>query len=520
MAGDGDGDAGRHGGGGGGRDVDRCHFLVAAYGYQGHLTPARALARRLASGGARVTLSVAASAHARMFPSPAPGGSPGDEEPEEASDGLIAYAPYSDGFGFGSRPRTAEERARWRRESADSLSRVLARLRAAGRPVTCVVSAMLLPAADAAAVHGVPLAVFWNQSAAALAAYYHYFHRGHDDERGVVAAPDPAREEVWLLPGMPALRVPRDLPSLIVDATGGGVSDKAAGAVDTMRALVEVVGRGKPTVLVNTLDALEVEADALQAMRQHQRLDVVAVGAVAVPMVVPLRRQRTDAAAGGGEEDRIHLFERDRKGYMEWLDARPGSSVVYVSFGSMLGYDKRQVEEMLRGLRGSGRPYLWVVPKDGRDEEVERCLTDNGGGGGGAAEEQRMVLEWCDQIEVLSHPSTGCFVTHCGWNSTLEAVATGVPVVAVPYWSDQPLNARLVEEWGVGVRAERDASGLLVGAELASCVEAVMGDGDEARSIHERVRDLKDQVRREVVHESGRVDSRLQNFIAAMQNRK
>ncbi|KAJ1274183.1 hypothetical protein BS78_05G043500 [Paspalum vaginatum] len=502
MAGDGDGDAERHGHG----DGDRCHFLVAAYGYQGHLTPARALARRLARGGARVTLSVAASAHARMFPSPAPRGSPGDEDFEEASDGLIAYVPYSDGFGFGWRPRTAEERERRRRESAASLSRVVGRLRAAGRPVTCVVSAMLLPAADVAAEHGVPLAVFWNQSAAALAAYYHCFH-GYDDE-SVVAA-EPARE-VCLLPGLPALRVLRDLPSFIVDATGGD-RDKA-GAVDTMRALMEVVGREKPTVLVNTLDALEVEAAALQAMRQH--LDVVAVGAVAVPVVPRCRRQRADAAGG---EDRIHLYERDQKGYTEWLDARPGRSVVYISFGSMLGYHRPQVEEMLRGLRVCGRPYLWVVPKDGRDEEVERCLMDNGGGGG-SSEEQGMVLEWCDQIEVLSHPSTGCFVTHCGWNSTLEAVAAGVPVVAVPNWSDQPLNARLVEEWGVGVRAERDAAtGLLVAAELASCVEAVMGGGDEARSIHERVSALKDQVRREVV-ESRRLEAGLQNFIAA--NRK
>jgi hypothetical protein len=102
-----------------------------------------------------------------------------------------------------------------------------------------------------------------------------------------------------------------------------------------------------------------------------------------------------------------------------------------------------------------------------------------------------LVVEWCDQLKVLAHPSTGCFVTHCGWNSTLEALVFGVPMVAVPNWSDQPVNARLVEELGVGVRAERDAAGLLVGTELASCIAVVTGDGDEGMSIRNRASSLK-----------------------------
>ncbi|XP_066357322.1 cyanidin 3-O-rutinoside 5-O-glucosyltransferase-like [Miscanthus floridulus] len=490
----------------------RSHFLVAAYGYQGHLNPALALARSLArphGGGARVTLSVAASAHARMFPSSPPDQLVVSPPDAEVSDGVISYVPYSDGFDFGARPRTAADRARRRRVSAASLSAIVRRLAAAGRPVTCVVSVLLLPAADVAVEHGIPLAVFWNQSAATLAAYYHYFH-GHEHLVAAAAAAyvggadDPASVT---LPGLPPLRV-RDLPSFLVDATGG---EHARASIDSMRGLLEIVGREKPMVLVNTIDMLEPEAVALRAMRQ-QHLEVFAVG----PMLPRLQLLQQTDAAGDDEGRRMDLYEQDdEKGYTEWLDARPRRSVVYVSYGSMLGYSRQQVQEMLRGLRECRRPYLWVVPRDGRDGDVERCLMemDDDDGDG----ERGMVMEWCDQLKVLAHPSTGCFVTHCGWNSMLEALVFGVPMVAVPNWSDQPVNAHLVEELGVGVRAERDAAGLLVGTELAKFIAVVTGDGDEGMNIRNRASLLKDKARKEVI-ESGLTESRLQKFVNAMQN--
>jgi UDP:flavonoid glycosyltransferase YjiC (YdhE family) len=86
-----------------------------------------------------------------------------------------------------------------------------------------------------------------------------------------------------------------------------------------------------------------------------------------------------------------------------------------------------------------------------------------------------MVVEWCDQVRVLSHAALGCFLTHCGWNSVLESVASGVPMVCVPQISDQRMNAWLVEcEWRVGVRAEVASDGVLHAAEVKRRVEEVM----------------------------------------------
>lgn len=280
---------------------EQSHFLVVA--------GARALARRLAlaPGVARVTLSVTAAAHGRLFPSSL------SDENQEASDGLISYVPFSDGFAFGMWPRTAAEWARCRRASAESLASIARRLAAAGRPVTCVVSTISPPAMDAALELGIPFAFYWIQWSTVVAAYH-----GHEALVG-----DPAREVS--LPGLPPLRI-RDLPSFLVDPTG---SEQAKAFIDWLRAIFEHIGREKPVFLVNTLDMLE--PTALQAVRQH--FDAIAVG----PMVTPPRLQQTDAIE---EDRRVHLYKQDeKKGYMGWLDTQEERSVVYVSYGSILTYN-------------------------------------------------------------------------------------------------------------------------------------------------------------------------------------
>ncbi|CAD6342454.1 unnamed protein product [Miscanthus lutarioriparius] len=394
--------------------------------------------------------------------------------PEETTDdGVISYVPYSDGLDDGSLSWStdAEDRARRRRASADSLSAVVARLAGRGQPVTCIMCTMvLLPVLDVAREHGIPLAVYWLQPATVLAVSYHYFH-GHD-KLVAAHATDPAYEV-----RVPGLRCPLRigcLPSFLTDTSG---SDRARASIDLFRELFEFMDQWRPKVLVNTFD--ELEPSALAEIRRH--LDVVAVG----PMV------------GSATDARIHLFEHDKKRYMEWLQAHPDSSVVYVSFGSVTKLPKRQMEEIAGGLRQCGRPYLLAVRRDG---------VDGGDGEGGGShgqllendtqsesQSQGMVVDWCNQLEVLSHPAIGCFVSHCGWNSVTEAMASGVPIVGVPNMFDQPTNMYLVEEeLGVGVRGERNGDGVLTGTELARSIELVMGDGARAVAIRERAKALKE----------------------------
>uniref|UniRef100_A0ACD5ZW38 Uncharacterized protein n=1 Tax=Avena sativa TaxID=4498 RepID=A0ACD5ZW38_AVESA len=445
------------------------HLLFVTSPMQGHINPVRHLAARVAAAdNARVTISTAISGHRRMFPSLA---SP-DEEAVDAA-GLL-HVPFSDGYdeGFDRSVHDARSYAeRARAAGRETLSAVVARLAGRGRPVTRVVYTFLVGwAPEVARAHGVPAALLWIQPAAVFAVYYHCFH-GHG-HAFASCANDPARRDaVVRLPGMPPLSSARSVHR-------GGHLAGAAG------------------VLVNTFDALEPEA-----LRAVPGLELVAVGPV-----VP----DNDIGASASSTD-LSLCDDDASGYMEWLDAQTARSVVYVSFGTVFTASKRQELETLQGLKATGRPYLGVLRKVG-GEEGGALDGDSGGGDG----RQGMVVEWCDQARVLSHPAVGCFVTHCGWNSTLESIASGVPVVAVPQWTDQPTVAWIMEERaGVGVRVEVDGEGVAGRGEIQRCVETVMGDGDAALEIRARAATWMERAK-EAVTDGGVLERNLRSFVSGL----
>ncbi|PAN23493.1 hypothetical protein PAHAL_4G096100 [Panicum hallii] len=463
------------------------HFLFVTSPMQGHINPARRLAARVmaANPDARVTFSTAVSGHRRMFPSLA---RPDDEAVDAAG---VLHVPFSDGFddGFSSATHGAGTyRARASAAGCETLSAVVSRLAARGWPVTRVVYTFLVPwVPDIARAHGVPAALFWIQPAAVFAVYYHYFH-GHDAALAACAnGADPGAAAC--LPGLPPLK-PDALPSAVSITSP---EHRHYLLLDLLRDLFLSLDEHKPMVLVNTFDALE--PDALRAMPQFE---VAAVGPV-----LP------DDASFPSSADLLH--RQDAKvPCMEWLDTKPARSVVYVSFGSVLSMSKRQEEEMRRGLEATGRPYLWVARTAADGGASPDPDPDSSSAGAGGL--RGLVVEWCDQVRVLSHPAVGCFVTHCGWNSALESVTRGVPMVAVPQWTDQPTVAWLVEaRMGAGARARVDGEGLVERGELRWCVEAVMGGGEAIRARCDRWRELA----REAVATGGTSERNLRAFASA-----
>ncbi|GLT80569.1 hypothetical protein SLA2020_520020 [Shorea laevis] len=120
-----------------------------------------------------------------------------------------------------------------------------------------------------------------------------------------------------------------------------------------------------------------------------------------------------------------------------------------------------------------------------------------------------MIVPWCSQVEVLSHPSVGCFLTHCGWNSTLEGLASGVPVVTVPQWADQGTNSKLVQDvWKTGIRMKRSEEGRVERDKIKRCLELVMGS-EEIRLSAKKWKDLA----REAAMEGGSSDQNLKAFV-------
>ncbi|XP_043702786.1 7-deoxyloganetic acid glucosyltransferase-like [Telopea speciosissima] len=143
------------------------------------------------------------------------------------------------------------------------------------------------------------------------------------------------------------------------------------------------------------------------------------------------------------------LWEVDRS-CMKWLDSRPPESVVYVSFGSLAVVDRETLLEFWYGLVRSGKPFLWVVRPDSVtggevDDKIPGELVEG-------TTERGCIVGWAPQEEVLAHPAVGGFLTHSGWNSTLESIYAGVPMICWPYFADQQINSRFVSEvWRVGV---------------------------------------------------------------------
>ncbi|CAN1312330.1 UDP-glycosyltransferase 83A1 [Linum perenne] len=203
-------------------------------------------------------------------------------------------------------------------------------------------------------------------------------------------------------------------------------------------------------------------------------------------------------------------FWRQDRTCLAWLDKHPPKSVVYVAFGSITVLTRHQFEELASGLEMTGRPFLWVV----RTNFVEGSGLEFLDGFLKRVANRGKIVEWANQEEVLSHPSIACFLSHCGWNSVLDGLWSGIPFLCWPYFIDQFHNRESIcEAWKVGLRldAEDDATGLITSLEIASKVEQLLSDDDTIRGNAIRLRKLA----RESVNENG---SSYHSFLSFIDN--
>lgn len=243
--------------------------------------------------------------------------------------------------------------------------------------------------------------------------------------------------------------------------------------------------------LVNTCRGIEAEfLDLLAGEPCLRGKKLFAVGPLCPTAVV------RSGGTGGGAPRRHEC--------LEWLDKQPPASVVYVSFGSTTSISDEQVRELALGLRRSGQRFVWVL----RDADRGDVFADDDGGKArrrelptGFEEEVEgvgVVLRgWAPQLEILAHPSTGAFVSHCGWNSCMESMSMGVPIIAWPMHSDQPRNAIMAKSYlkvGVTVRDWDDRDRVVSAAEIEDAIEKVMVL-DEGKEVRKRAKALGEAIR-------------------------
>ncbi|CAM0952452.1 unnamed protein product [Alopecurus aequalis] len=411
------------------------HILLVPYPAQGHLNPILQFGKRLAAhGGVRCTVAATRFVVGSTKPSP------GSVRVAVFSDGCDVHGPAD----LGGHEGPYFERLK--AAGAETLDELLLSEVAQGRPVRVVVYDPFMPwVVPLARRHGAAVAAFLTQTCAVDIVYTHA-------RAGRVAVPVRDGDAPLELSGLPARLAPADVPGFLteVGAHRTALRNMLMNQFDGLDAVEHV--------LVNSFYDLEPEeAEYLAAT-----LGARTIGPT-VPSAYLDNRLPDDVSYG------FNLHTPMTAVTKAWLDARPPRSVVYASFGSIVAPGPDQMGEVAEGLCSAGSPFLWVVRATETDKLPE---------GFTARAEARgdLIVPWCPQLEVLAHGAVGCFVTHCGWNSTVEALSAGVPMVAVPQFSDQPTNAKYIEDvWRIGVRARPDGEGVVRKEEVERCVREVMG---------------------------------------------
>ncbi|XP_059275906.1 UDP glycosyltransferase 9-like [Lycium ferocissimum] len=207
----------------------------------------------------------------------------------------------------------------------------------------------------------------------------------------------------------------------------------------------------------------------------------------------------------GKEDSRIHLFKPDYESCMKWLHERDDNSVIYVSFGSAAGVEQEQMEELAYALKEINQYFLWVVrdseehklPKDFKSESLEKGL----------------IVKWCNQLDILNHKAIACFLTHCGWNSTLEALSMGVPMIAIPQFVDQMTHAKFIEDvWKVGVRPKLNKKEIVTREEISTCIDEVV-HGKRGKEFKRNALKWKD-LAKQSMFEGGSSRKNIEEFIS------
>jgi pathogen-inducible salicylic acid glucosyltransferase len=205
----------------------------------------------------------------------------------------------------------------------------------------------------------------------------------------------------------------------------------------------------------------------------------------------------------------LNLFTSDYlSSCTNWLNTKPAGSVIYVSFGSLASLSNKQMEELAFALKGGKSYFLWVV-KDSEEEKLPENFVEE------IAGDKGLVVKWSPQVEVLSSKAVGCFLTHGGWNSTLEALSLGVPLVVMPQWTDQTTNAKFVQDvWKVGIRVKDDENGVVGRAEIQSCIREVM-EGERGTEMKENAKKWRG-LAIEAVSEGGTSDNNIDEFVSKL----
>ncbi|KAF4351800.1 hypothetical protein G4B88_030161 [Cannabis sativa] len=324
----------------------------------------------------------------------------------------------------------------------------------------------------------VPSFIFFTSNALSLALFLHLPNLDHEllsSVRFLSDLPDPIQ-----LPGC----VP--LPSnTLMDTMQDRESKSYKSLLNLSKGLYLTEGR-----IVNIFLAMEFEA--IKALEANDRMPrVFLVGPI-------VKKESSD--------------DHDKSECMTWLDKQPRGSVLYVSFGSGGTLSSDQMNELAFGLEMSGKNFLWVTRRPNNESSSANFLKQSSRQSQSQNQSQDkyfdylpsgffertkgrglVVESWVPQARVLSHGSTGGFMSHCGWSSILESIVNGVPLIVWPLYAEQKMNAvMLVEELHVAMRLSCGENGIVGRDEIVRGVKEIMDQScEEGKKVGKCMNELK-----------------------------
>ncbi|XP_059065713.1 UDP-glycosyltransferase 85A1-like isoform X2 [Cryptomeria japonica] len=477
--------------------VPPLHAVIVACPAQGHFNPIMNLAELLAMRGFFITFVTTEWMDQRLLKAASKDAAARDREIQERGF-KFRFLAIPDGLPP-EHGRTSEIGELWlaMQSSGPALESVLTVPDKSVPPITCIVSdSYLCSTAEVAKNLGVPRVIFWTNCTA-------YATTQKNANFLLSLGHIPVKEEdlkskdklITFLPGkIPPIR-PTDIVSFLREKYTSEIIYSLTLYESRFQNIADYV-------LVNTFEELEGGKDAQMGLSVNG-CPALAIG----PLFLPNFLQGRNSVYSMWEED---------KTCFQWLDCQAQGSVLYVSFGSIAIKSEKQLNELALGLEGCGYPFLWVLRSDiaeGKSLDLPEGFKDR-------TKDRALIVTWTNQLKVLSHPSIGGFLTHSGWNSTLEAISMGIPMIGWPYFGDQFLNCRFVKDvWNVGFDFEGvdvDEFKVVTKEIVESTIRNIM-EGSIRMKLCENVARLNEAAHKTVM-EGGTSYTNLNTFVEDMQN--
>ncbi|KAL3532863.1 hypothetical protein ACH5RR_006384 [Cinchona calisaya] len=422
------------------------HIAVFAFPFGTHTAPLLDLVQRLAASAPDVKFSFFSTSESNsLIFSGSKADDLGNIKAYNVSDGI------PDGHIFGGNQHL-EAVGLFIKATPDNFVKVVKEAEEdAGVKISCLVTdAFLWFACDLAEEIGVPWIPFWTAASSSLSA-----HLYTDEIRREIATSERSEQTLALIPGLQGLNI-NDLPNEVL-------MDSQESPLAHMLYNMALKLPKATAVVLNSFEEIDpaITTDLKSMLKKFLNIGPS-------PLLAAASKKPPSA---------------DKDECLSWLEKQNNASVVYISFGTVISPPPDEIVALANALETCEVPFLWSL-KDHAKKHLPEGFIDR------ARNNNGKFVTWAPQVRVLEHGAVGVFVTHCGWNSILESISFGVPLICRPFFGDQKLNSRMVQDgWKIGLKVD---GGVFTKSGTINAIQYILSS-DKGKAISENVRVLKEK---------------------------